>query len=981
MTRTLVLALTSLLLAETASAAVGKVLLASGSVTVERKDERAVQAGDALEAGDVVTTGEQSGAQLLMADGGRVVLRANSRLRIDELTLPSSVQAPNTPVAAASFGKSVVTLLKGGLTMRPGVIGKSNPSGTEMRTPMGTVGVRDARYSAVICDVGECGHEREGLYLTVDDGTLTFDAHGSSHTLTAPAVEFIPVDAGVPQELAAVPELVEQRASPSAAPLERFDAFAPAAISLVPERPILATTVLGRTVDLVVPETSALPRASVAVAVPSSGQSSFTTATTGVVSADTYNSAGRLLQFQAPDATGASAETYRIGTAALLGSGSNGASGIAWGRWSEGAASAGRDTMTLANASLHWIVGPTFELAPTLPTSGTTHFVIAGGTDPTDANGHIGRLGRAVLTVNFTTQQVTTSLSLDIDGLNWLASGSGPIAAGTVRFGGTFDNVLIDGRVHGSGDFDGFFSAGPMTPDQLNGAGLAYQLRDSLGDLGTVSGVAAFVPGTGATPVAPTVWRDVAYSIGSVGTHLQAGGSASDRLTQLATDTNGNLTALSAPLAGTKGTTFRLNMGTIADAGFDAATGIRWGRWEGDNIYVTPPASTTTKSDLTDQSLHWLAGSSYGAAPVLPRSGTADFTLVGNTNPTDTSGNVGTLGKAGFFADFTNRSVNSALALTMAGHTWYARGYGTFAANGTLFSGTYDTVSIDNLVAGSGNFSGFFTVPRVGAGSVAGAGLTFNVVGDPADLGTVSGALAFQEGLGTLVTPPPLAARDIAYIAPITGLDDPQVIRTNGYAVDETFSLVQMGSLDIGTSTLAESAASGVVMMRWGRWADGSLIKTDVVSGATSAVALGQSSLHWLESADTAPPVVPTNGTASYQLIGATTPTDRLGNLGTLNSATFNADFTAQQVSASVDITINGESWIANGMGSIGAPAGLQPHQFGGAFSSGAVGASGATPSGSFRGFFTNPGAGFTYTVSNPTVGTSVDGAAVFRKP
>jgi hypothetical protein len=45
------------------------------------------------------------------------------------------------------------------------------------------------------------------------------------------------------------------------------------------------------------------------------------------------------------------------------------------------------------------------------------------------------------------------------------------------------------------------------------------------------------------------------------------------------------------------------------------------------------------------------------------------------------------------------------------------------------------------------------------------------------------------------------------------------------------------------------------------------------------------------------------------------------------------------------------------------------------------VGANGASPHGSFGGFFTNPGAGFTYTVNDPTDGNSVDGAAVFRKP
>src|SRR5262249_8414321 len=157
-----------------------------------------------------------------------------------------------------------------------------------------------------------------------------------------------------------------------------------------------------------------------------------------------------------------------------------------------------------------------------------------------------------------------------------------------------------------SGDFNGFFSAGPTTPDQLNGVGLAYQLRDNLSQLGTVSGVAAFIPGTGATPTTPTVSRDVTYAIGSVGSQSRAAGWASDRLAQISTDASGNLMAFAAPLVGTRNTIFRLNMGTVADAGFDAATGIRWGRWEQGNIYVTAPSSTTTRSDLTAESLHWL---------------------------------------------------------------------------------------------------------------------------------------------------------------------------------------------------------------------------------------------------------------------------------------------------------------------------------------------------------------------------------------
>src|SRR5688500_6033271 len=74
-----------------AVSAAGKVLLVSGTVSVEGRNSRALKAGDAVEIGDTVVTDEQSRVQLLMADGARIALRASSQFRIDELALPSSV--------------------------------------------------------------------------------------------------------------------------------------------------------------------------------------------------------------------------------------------------------------------------------------------------------------------------------------------------------------------------------------------------------------------------------------------------------------------------------------------------------------------------------------------------------------------------------------------------------------------------------------------------------------------------------------------------------------------------------------------------------------------------------------------------------------------------------------------------------------------------------------------------------------------------
>lgn len=1059
---TLLLTLAFLGATQVTLAAAGKVLFVAGSVTLERKGTRALKVGDPLDLGDVVATGAQSRAQILMADGARIALRANSRFRIDELALPSNVQQPAMAVAVAESGKSVATLLKGGFSTRDGTVGKNNPSGYEVRTPIGTLGIRGTYYTAVFCR-GDCADApglppgqpiADGLYVVVDEGTITFNGRGLSLALTAPRVEFIPLETTDPQQLADPPAFLRNdgagRLEAAGRPLPIAAATAPlsalndrrdpadapdrgpvrnikaasssdaadtagdssdkASGDVPPDRSIQAQSVLGRTVDLIDPQQPLATQTSVAAAVPTT-QTPFTTATTQPADTLVFNGGGSLTGFDAPFGAGAGAPlgTYASGTAALVDAGSNGASGLRWGRWSTGSATAttasGTQTLNLANASLHWIAGPVFELVPVLPVSGTTNFVLAGGTSPTDTGGRVGVLNGAVLAADFTAQQVSTTLSLDINGVNWLASGTGPITAGTVRFGGTFNGVLIDGRVPGSGEFSGFFSAGPTTPDQLSGVGLSYQLRDSLQQLGTVSGVAAFVPGTGQAPQAPAVFRDVAYSVGTFAGSSYSTGSATDTAAQLSVDASGNLTSFFAPITSRGAGTIGIGTASTANTGANAATGIRWGRWQNGVVNVTVPPSPTTTSDLGSGSLHWIAGTGYGAAPAIPQTGTASYTLVGNTDPTDTLGNVGTLGAASFSADFTARTVSSALSLTIGGHGWFVSGTGTFGANSTLFSGTYNQVGVDNLIDGQGSFSGFFTVPRIGGGTVPGAAISYSVLDSPAGLGTVSGVLALQQGNGNPLTPPPLQPRDIAWVVPAPNFGGTLVRTMAGtdYALDSAFSLAkflglddsdpgQPTNFDLGTSSVAETSSDSLIMMRWGRWSGGNATLTVVANGNVSQLDLTQRSLHWVESADSpTPPVIPTTGTITYLLAGATAPTDRIGNVGTLNSASLIADFTSQLVTSTLDISVGGRNWTALGIGPIGAQAGVLSHQFAGVYTSG-TDPDGFTPSGQFSGFFTNPGgvpgvpagAALTYTLETSPFSNLpqfVDGAAVFRKP
>jgi hypothetical protein len=150
------------------------------------------------------------------------------------------------------------------------------------------------------------------------------------------------------------------------------------------------------------------------------------------------------------------------------------------------------------------------------------------------------------------------------------------------------------------------------------------------------------------------------------------------------------------------------------ETGSDAATGLRWGRWTGGTASVGGSAL-----DLRAQSLHWIYAEASSTAR-LRTTGTASYSLVGGTNPTDTAGNVGFLGAATLTADFDNQQVTSTLNIGMPSEVWVASGSGSIATGTPLFSGSY-AVNVNDaagapISTGTGVFNGFFTDGALGAG-------------------------------------------------------------------------------------------------------------------------------------------------------------------------------------------------------------------------------------------------------------------------
>ncbi|MCK9352950.1 MAG: FecR domain-containing protein [Gallionella sp.] len=120
--------------------------------------------------------------------------------------------------------------------------------------------------------------------------------------------------------------------------------------------------------------------------------------------------------------------------------------------------------------------------------------------------------------------------------------------------------------------------------------------------------------------------------------------------------------------------------------------------------------------------------------------------------------------------------------------------------------------------------------------------------------------------------------------------------------------------LSIGTATQTGLGTDPTTGISWGRWVGGSVDVTDRATGAVTPTALGSASLHWIATPTmTAPVALPVSGVYNYVLGGGTAPTDNLGAIGTLNSATLVANFTAQTVDVGVNVGINSMTLTASG--------------------------------------------------------------------
>ena len=145
------------------------------SVQTPGASPRLANRGDALAVGDVVATEDTSEAGITASDGTRMTLRAKSRLEVTDYRFEP---------ANNNAGAFVANLLRGGLRMVTGLIGKAQPRNQRVTTTTATIGIRGTDFEVVLVDE-DTPDQRAGTYDHVFDGATVL-ALSSGESLDVP---------------------------------------------------------------------------------------------------------------------------------------------------------------------------------------------------------------------------------------------------------------------------------------------------------------------------------------------------------------------------------------------------------------------------------------------------------------------------------------------------------------------------------------------------------------------------------------------------------------------------------------------------------------------------------------------------------------------------------------------------------------------------------------------------------------------------
>lgn len=180
------------------AAPAGTVTHLAGTLTLKRADgtTKLLATKSEVAEGDELSTQDETYARIKFVDGGEIVLRPNTQLKVTNYAyVENKPQSDNI----------VLSLIRGGLRAVTGLLGKRNNDRFKLETPTATIGIRGTHFGALFC-TSDCAGiptttgqtPANGLHLDVAAGAILVTNAGGSQQFNVGQFGYVATSATPP---------------------------------------------------------------------------------------------------------------------------------------------------------------------------------------------------------------------------------------------------------------------------------------------------------------------------------------------------------------------------------------------------------------------------------------------------------------------------------------------------------------------------------------------------------------------------------------------------------------------------------------------------------------------------------------------------------------------------------------------------------------------------------------------------------------
>ena len=168
------------------AAPAGEITHLSGILSAKKADgsSKVLAVRSVVDEGDLLTTEKGTYARMKFRDGGDVVLRPNTQIKVESYSFEE---------AKPESDGALLSILKGGMRMVTGLIAKRNKDKISVRAPSATIGIRGTHFGALFCYQENCADiptvsgvaPADGLHVDVASGAITLTNSAGTAEFTA----------------------------------------------------------------------------------------------------------------------------------------------------------------------------------------------------------------------------------------------------------------------------------------------------------------------------------------------------------------------------------------------------------------------------------------------------------------------------------------------------------------------------------------------------------------------------------------------------------------------------------------------------------------------------------------------------------------------------------------------------------------------------------------------------------------------------